>query len=75
MARRHREIGKAGWGYTLAWVPGVVLPYHAISFWFWTGNQRRMGHVTSTTQAPLRVGWTLANLVTGLLAIALAWNA
>ncbi len=63
------------WGYTLAWVPGVVLVYHAISFWFWTGNQRRMGHATATTRSPMRLGWTAANLMTGLLAIAVAWNA
>lgn len=65
----------ASWGYKLAWVPGVVLIYHAVSFWTWTGNQRRMGHSTSTTQTPFRIGWTAANLVTGLLAILLAWNA
>ena len=27
------------WGFKLAWFPGVVLIYHGISAWFWTGNQ------------------------------------
>ncbi len=65
----------APWGYTLAWVPGVVLVYHALSFWAWTANQRRAGHHLSSSRAPLRQAWTLANLVTGLLAVLVAWNA
>ncbi len=60
------------WAYTLAWLPGVVLVYHAIGFWAWTANQRRDGHVLY--QAPIRAGWIAANLATGLLAILLAWN-
>jgi hypothetical protein len=63
----------ASWGYKLAWVPGVVLVYHAISFWMWTGNQRRAGH--QLTSSSLRVGWSAANVVTGLLAMIVAWNA
>jgi hypothetical protein len=63
----------ASWGYKLAWFPGVVLVYHAISFWAWTGNQRKAGH--ALTSSSFRVGWAAANLVTGLLAISVAWNA
>lgn len=63
----------APWGYKLAWVPGVVLVYHAISFWVWVGNQRRAGY--RAVSVPLRVGWTVANLATGLLAILVAWRA
>jgi hypothetical protein len=65
----------APWGYRLAWVPGAILLYHALGFWVWTGNQRRRGHSTSSTRTPLRVGWTAANLITGLLAISVAWSA
>ena len=65
----------ASWGYTLAWIPGVVLVYHSISFWFWTGNQKKAGHPTMMTRNPARAGWFLANLVTGLLAISVAWTA
>lgn len=64
-------IQDADWGYTLAWVPGVVLVYHGISFWFWTGNQRNQGH--NLASSSMRIGWTLANTITGLLAIAIAW--
>ncbi|NNG17122.1 MAG: hypothetical protein HKM89_11645 [Gemmatimonadales bacterium] len=63
----------APWGYKLAWFPGVVLLYHAISFWMWIGNQRKAGY--RVTSSSLRVGWTVANMVTGLLAIVVAWNA
>jgi hypothetical protein len=60
------------WAYKLAWVPGVVLVYHSISFWFWTANQRRAGHCLASQ--PMRIGWSLANLATGMLTIAVAWN-
>lgn len=63
----------ADWGYKLAWIPGSVLVYHAISFWFWTANRRAAGYRMESDA--LRIGWTIGNLVTGLLAIALAWNA
>jgi hypothetical protein len=62
----------APWGYKLAWFPGVVLLYHAISFWTWTGNRQKAGY--RITSSPLRVGWTVANAVTGLLAVLVAWN-
>jgi hypothetical protein len=63
----------AQWGYKLAWFPGVVLIYHGISFWFWSRNQRRAGHKLLSDS--FRVGWFLANIGTGALAILLAWNA
>ena len=62
----------AAWGYPWAWIPGAVLTYHALSFWFWTGNQRRNGDRYSTTQHPFRAVWTLANLGTGILAMLVA---
>ena len=61
------------WGFKLGWFPGVVLIYHSISFWFWTRNQRRSGH--RLTADCLRIGWSLANMITGVLAILVAWSA
>ena len=61
------------WGFKLAWFPGVVLIYHSISFWFWTGNQMSSGH--KLTADPLRIGWSLANMITGVLAILVALSA
>lgn len=61
----------ASWGYKLAWFPGVVLVYHAISFWAWTANQHRAGHVLYSTTA--RFGWIAANLIAGFMAIIVAW--
>ena len=60
------------WGFKLAWFPGVVLIYHGISFWFWSGNQKKAGHQLLTD--PARIGWALANIVTGVLAVSMAWN-
>jgi hypothetical protein len=63
----------AGWGYTLAWIPGVILIYHSISFWFWTGNQKKAGHYLTFTKNPARAGWFLANFITGALSIMVAF--
>ncbi len=63
------------WGYMLAWIPGVILVYHCISFWCWTGNQIRAGHETITTRQPMRGGWFAANIVTGVLALIVASTA
>lgn len=62
----------ASWAYAWAWIPGAVLTYHALSFWFWTGAQRRAGYDRPLTRRPIRQIWTLANLATGLLAVAVA---
>jgi hypothetical protein len=60
------------WGYQLSWVPGVVLIYHSISFWFWTRNQIRDGRRLMSES--LRVVWFLANFVSGAMAILVAWR-
>ncbi|MFC1845982.1 hypothetical protein ACFLYM_01020 [Chloroflexota bacterium] len=59
------------WAYKLAWFPGVVLIYHGLSFWFWVGNQNKAGYTINSKR--LRISWTLMNLVTGILAIIVAW--
>jgi hypothetical protein len=64
----------APWAYKLAWLPGSILVYHAIGFWVWTGNAHRSGVRLSTSRSPFRISWFLANLVTGLLALFVAWN-
>ncbi len=61
------------WGYKLAWFPGIILLYHSLSYWFWTMNRRRDGNrLVSDT---MRIGWSLANFTTGILAILIAWKA
>lgn len=40
----------APWSFTLAWIPGVIMIYHSISFWFWSSNQERP--VTNTEPDP-----------------------
>lgn len=62
----------ASWGYAWAWIPGAVLTYHALSFWFWTANQRTNGDRYPINQNPARSAWFVANLGTGLLTIAVA---
>ena len=64
----------APWGYKLAWIPGAVLVYHSISFWAWTGNHRRAGHILPTGRPLFRSVWTVANLGTGVLALLVAWS-
>ena len=59
------------WAYKLALFPGVIMVYHGLSFWFWAGNQNKLGHSLSTNT--FRIIWFLANFVTGILAILIAW--
>ena len=59
------------WAYKLAWIPGVIMVYHGLSFWFWIGNQNKLGHSLITNR--FRIMWFIANLVTGVLAILVAW--
>ena len=63
----------SNWGYKLAWFPGIILVYHSISFWFWTGNRKKDGH--DLNPASMRVVWALINFITGVLAILVAWYA
>lgn len=62
----------ASWAYAWAWIPGGVLTYHALSFWFWTRNQRRNGDRYPINQNPARSAWAVANLGTGILTILVA---
>lgn len=62
----------AAWGYTWAWIPGAVLVYHSLGFWFWTANQRSAGDHYPTTRQPFRSVWTFANLGTGALTLLVA---
>jgi hypothetical protein len=65
-------ILNADWGYKLAWVPGCILIYHAISAWFWEQNRRQAGHQLWSDS--FRIIWCSANAATGFLAILLAWG-
>ena len=35
-------ILNVSWAFKLAWIPGVVMVYHGLSFWFWVGNQNKL---------------------------------
>jgi hypothetical protein len=59
------------WGYTLAWMPGSILLYHAVSAWAWEANRRAAGH--GSWSEPFRIGWCGANALTGVLALLVAW--
>ena len=60
------------WGYRLAWIPGSILLYHAISAWFWEKHRRAAGH--RLWSEPLRIGWCAINAATAVLALLLAWT-
>jgi hypothetical protein len=62
----------APWAYAWAWIPGAILTYHALQFWFWTANHRRSGDHYPTTKNPTRIVWALANLGTGVLTMLVA---
>lgn len=66
-------ILNASWAFKLAWFPGVIMIYHSFSYWFWIGNQSKSGH--PTTSNAFRIAWFLLNLITGVLAVLVAWNA
>ena len=66
-------ILNASWAYKLAWFPGVIMIYHSLSFWFWSGNQKKSGH--PMTSNAFRIVWFLLNFITGMLAVLVAWNA
>lgn len=66
-------IFNVSWAFKLAWFPGVIMIYHGFSFWFWSGNQNRSGHQLHPSS--FRIAWFLSNLITGVLAILVAWNA
>lgn len=59
------------WAFKLAWIPGVIFLYHSLSFWFWVGNQNRLGYQTTTNR--FRIIWFLTNFITGILTIIVAW--
>jgi hypothetical protein len=61
----------AEWGYMLAWIPGSILLYHAISAWVWEGNRRKAGRRLWSNAA--RIGWCSANACAGVLALLVAW--
>jgi hypothetical protein len=61
----------ADWGYKLAWIPGSILIYHAISAWVWERNRREIGH--KLWNETMRIGWCGFNAATGILAIIVAW--
>jgi hypothetical protein len=67
-------ITGARWGYVLGLIPGAILLYHSISFWFWTRNQKNAGQHLTFTKNPARSGWFLANFVTGALTVVVCFG-
>ena len=66
-------IINAPWGYKLSWIPGSILLYHSLGYLFWTGNRNKDGNKLESDS--FRYIWFLANLITGILTILIAWNA
>ncbi|NYB51263.1 MAG: hypothetical protein HVN35_01675 [Methanobacteriaceae archaeon] len=66
-------IFSAQWSYKLAWIPGVIFIYHSISFWFWSRNQESRGCKYRSSSG--KVGWFLANLLSGIFIVLVAWYA
>jgi hypothetical protein len=65
-------IAGTTWGYKLSIFTGAILIYHGISVWFWENNRRKAGH--TLFKNPARVCWSSANIVSGMLAILVAWK-
>lgn len=63
----------APWSYKLIWIPGAILIYHGISVWFWTRNQKKIGYQSATDY--FWIFWSSINLITGMLAVTIAWQA
>ena len=62
----------AEWAYKLAWIPGAILLYHGVSSWFWEADRRAAGHQLQSDA--FRAIWCGANILTGLIAILVAWT-
>jgi len=62
----------ADWAVKAALIPGAILVYHSLCFWFWTRQQRRRGYRGMSDG--MRLTWALANAGTGLLLLATAWR-
>ena len=61
-----------GWGYLLAWIPGVILTLEGIGYWITTSKKHNP--IVKDTYFT-RIEWSALNLVTGLFVILIAWNA
>ena len=61
------------WGYQTAWF-GLILVYYAINFLAWTHLRMNLGYHMTVDEPPIRFTWFFANLVTGVLAVAVAWD-
>ena len=59
------------WAYKLVWIPGTVFLYHGLYYWFYIGNQNKIGKQTTSNR--FRITWTLLNVGTGILSILIAW--
>jgi len=58
------------WAYELIWIPAAIFIYHGISFYFWVGNQTKLGK--PTYERNMHIFWPLINIGIGLLGILIA---
>ncbi len=61
------------WAYQLIWIPGTILVYHGIGVWFLIGNQKKIG--CQLLSDSFRVIWSSINIITGIMAVTIAWQA
>jgi hypothetical protein len=61
------------WSYKLAWISGAIFSYHGLIAWFNERNRRKAGYRFMSNT--VIITWSSANIITGVLAIALAWTA
>ena len=66
-------ILNAPWSYKLLWFPGIILIYHGLSAWFWFGNQKKIS--CQLVSGSFRIIWSSMNIITGILATIIAWQA
>jgi len=64
-------ILNVGWAYQLAWFPAVVLIYHGLRAWFWSGNQKKAGHQIVSNR--FLITWCFVTIVCGVLTVAVIW--
>ena len=55
------------WAYKMAFIPGSILLYHSLGYWFWNLNQIKEGNKLNSLS--FRIGWALSNFITGILAL------
>ena len=61
------------WGYHAGWF-GLILVYYSINFLAWTRLRMNLEYHMPVDEPIIRFSWFLANFITGILAVAIAWD-